>query len=279
MNLQRSARSSVPVLGAGQVYDAIVAAHAAPEWCVLSEVADATSGRASRRADAVAMNMWASRNLEIRGFEIKVSRSDLKRELVDPSKADAVGKYCHTWCLATPTGLVRSDDLVPASWGIFEVGEDGLGRFKRLPTSRPAEEVSALSRMFAAALVRAASDELTKMRTGGEWIRRQDIQAKLDAEFQRGISSAPNEHRHELRDAQARLESLQPIVDELGIKIGNEHLDWNAREIHVALKIGKTLATKYGVNSANRALQDVERALDGLKDARDALAALATKEG
>ena len=121
---------------AANIYDAIVTAHPAPEWAVIAEVSDATGGRASRRADALAMNLWPSRGLEIRGFEIKVSRGDLKRELVDPAKAEAVGAFCHTWALAIPVGLVRASDNVPTCWGLFEVDEKGAGIWTRLPTIR-----------------------------------------------------------------------------------------------------------------------------------------------
>ena len=268
-------------LGAPNIYDAIVAAHAAPEWAVFAEVGDATGGRASRRADALAINLWPSRGLEIRGFEIKVSRSDLKRELEDPSKAEAVGVFCHTWCLATPVGLVRAEDMVPTSWGLFEVSEGApfTGRFKRLPTQRPAEEVKPPSRLFVAAIVRAACAEIDTMRTSHAWVRRENMQAELDKEFQRGLSSAPNEHGVELRDLKAELARVRPILVQLGIDTDSTDWKWSGGSRHTeALKIGLSLVKKYGAVAPENTLRDIERALDGLKEARAAVRRLLPKE-
>ena len=80
--------------------------YAAPEWAILFEVADRTGTGASRRVDAVAMNFYPSRGLEVHGFEIKVSRSDWRRELVDPAKAEANFGACDRRWLVAPPGVV-----------------------------------------------------------------------------------------------------------------------------------------------------------------------------
>ena len=69
------------------------------------EVPNATGGLSKRRADAVAMNLFPSKNYEIRGFEIKISKSDLKRDLDNGSKSNEVAKYCDYWFLVTPRDL------------------------------------------------------------------------------------------------------------------------------------------------------------------------------
>lgn len=268
----------VPNLNAGQVYDAIVAAHPGPEWCVLCEVADATSAQARRRADALAMNMWASRNLEIRGFEIKVHRSDLKRELESPAKAEAVGRYCHTWSLAVPEGLVRGSDSVPPSWGIFEVDAKGVGKWARQPTMRPAEEVAQPSRLFTAAIARAACAEVAQMRNGGDWIRRADVQAKLDAEYERGMKNAPNDHAGTLALLQAKVSEMQPIVDLLGIELGPARWKWNTREVVRALKLGQALQAKFGGSAVKMAIDNVVRAAEALEGIPEVLRSLLVEE-
>lgn len=74
----------------------------------------------SRYADAVAMNLWPSRGLAIHGFEVKVSRSDWKKELNQPEKSAPIQKFCDFWHIVAPEGLVDEADLPPA-WGLLEV--------------------------------------------------------------------------------------------------------------------------------------------------------------
>lgn len=256
---------------AAQIYDAIVVAHPNPEWAVLSEVSDATGGRASRRADAVALNLWPSRGLEIRGFEIKVSRGDLRREFEDPSKADAVGAYCHTWCLATPVGLVKADDPVPAMWGLFEVGEDGAGRFKRLPTSRPPTDVKEPTRLFMAAIARAASAEVTGMRKGGEWIRRESIQEKLNSEYKRGVEDAPKTDERERESMRAKLDMVRPIMAQLGLDIDVKRWDFHPDRHLLALRIGQAMLHRWGDEAVTRILKDIADSIDHLTKAAEVL--------
>src|ERR1700693_1206177 len=57
-----------------------------PDYGIVFEVAKSTGHAAHRHLDAVAMDLWPSRGLELHGIEIKVSKQDLKRELADPAK-------------------------------------------------------------------------------------------------------------------------------------------------------------------------------------------------
>lgn len=259
-----------------QIFDAIAAAHTAPEWATFSEVGDATGVRASRRADALAMNLWPSRGLEIRGFEIKVSRSDLKRELDDPSKAEAIGRFCNTWCLATPVGLVRAEDMIPVTWGLFEVAENGKGSFKRLPTPRPDSEVIQPSRLFVAALARAANTEICSMRTGGGWIRTESIADRIEQAYQSGIQAAPRESARKIRELEDQIKQLLPLAAELGIDMDKPNYQ---RELPPelalsALRAGMALFHRYGSSIIEQAVRSVDSAIDGLKQARKNLAVI-----
>lgn len=125
-----------------------------PEWAIFTEVADGTGANSRRRADAIAMNMWPSRGLELRAFEVKVSRSDLAGELRDPAKAEAFAQYCNTFYLVTPKGLSKGMDI-PHNWGLIEVHDNGKAIVKRQSefNKNPAE----MTKSFVAGLVRAAS--------------------------------------------------------------------------------------------------------------------------
>jgi hypothetical protein len=267
--------------GAPAVIDAIIAAHAAPEWCVFTEVSDATSGRCSRRADALAMNMWQSRGLEFRGFEVKVDHGDLKRELEDPSKAEAIGRFCDTWCLAYPAGLVRPDDMIPPAWGLFEVNEKG-GRFRRLPTWRPKDEVVQPTRVFTAAIARAAHAELEVVHRGELWVRRSDIQEKLNAEFRRGVETAPKEQGYRLHDLEEKEKQLNEILAALGVEQNGVICEWSKKadidETIKALKLGVALKDKWGEPLPVKALDGIKAAIGHLTNASKALKPLTTGE-
>lgn len=130
-----------------------------PEWSLFFEVGSGTGANCRRRVDALAMNMYPSRGLSLLGFEIKVSRSDLKRELDRPDKAEAVGSYCDEWWLAVPAGLITQDDPIPVPWGIMECKSGNL------KVTKKAEHLNAkpVTREFMAAVLRSAGkvDEAT----------------------------------------------------------------------------------------------------------------------
>lgn len=73
----------------------------------------------ARRADA----LWVPfgvRSGEIEGFEIKVSRADLMRELADPTKAEWAA-FCTRWWLLVPIELAEdaADADLPVGWGVM----------------------------------------------------------------------------------------------------------------------------------------------------------------
>lgn len=100
-----------------------------PEWYLGFEVGNGTGCECTRHADAVAVNAYPSRGFEVRGFEIKVSRSDLKSELENGAKAEAVAKYCNYWFLVVPKGLTK-DMMIPEPWGIIEYFDGKLRQKK-----------------------------------------------------------------------------------------------------------------------------------------------------
>lgn len=120
-------------------------------WAFLTHVRSETGASgAGRTADAIAMQLWPSRGLELHGFEVKVTRSDLLRELKDPVKAEEIARYCHRWWLAVPRGLCDLGEVPPA-WGLYEI--DGRG----VSTTKPAEprsDVTPVGYSFLASLLR-----------------------------------------------------------------------------------------------------------------------------
>lgn len=116
------------------------------------EVAAGTGAHARRHMDAVVMELWPSRGLTLHAIEIKVSKSDLKRELRDGQKAEEIAQYCDFMSIAAPLGMVKVSDL-PSAWGLIE-----MDRAENLRTTREPKKTKsrAVDRSFMAAMIRAA---------------------------------------------------------------------------------------------------------------------------
>lgn len=127
---------------------------AGSEWAVFFEVADGTGANSRRYADAVAMNLWPSRGLELHGFEIKVSRSDWLSELKNPEKSAAIQQYCDRWWIITPAGIIKPGEM-PPTWGQYEVSDKGQ---IRQIIAAPKLEAKDINRNFIAALLRRAGE-------------------------------------------------------------------------------------------------------------------------
>lgn len=92
-----------------------------PEWGLFFEV----PGPNGRRADAIAFNLYPSRNFRTIGFEIKATRSDWKRELKDASKNDwHIGQVDDWYVIAGRKGIVKESEL-PDGWGLYEMKGGG----------------------------------------------------------------------------------------------------------------------------------------------------------
>jgi hypothetical protein len=121
-------------------------------WIVLPQVRDATGAGAGRTCDALALNAWPSRGLELQGFELKISRGDWLRELRQPAKAESIFRYCDRWWIvaAGGAGLVEAGELF-ATWGLMSVTDKG-----RITIVRDAPKLQAqpFDRVFVAAMMR-----------------------------------------------------------------------------------------------------------------------------
>lgn len=124
-----------------------------PRWVFATHVKDAPGFYGSRTADAVAMDMWNSKGLELHGHEVKVSRADWLRELRDPEKATAVGRYCDRWWLVVPDPSIVREGELPSDWGILVAAPDGCRAVLPAPKRKPVP----VDRAFMAAMLRATA--------------------------------------------------------------------------------------------------------------------------
>lgn len=77
-----------------------------------------------RTADAIVASVYPSRGLWLAGVEIKVTKTDWRKELRDPDKSEDVRRFCKYWYVASPSGIVPEGE-VPEDWGLIYVRADG----------------------------------------------------------------------------------------------------------------------------------------------------------
>lgn len=80
----------------------------------------------ARILDAVVQDMWRSSGFALHGFEVKVSRSDLRRELADPSKAGAFCDCLDYFWLVVPSKTLIEGFTLPTEWGVYTAAGGGL---------------------------------------------------------------------------------------------------------------------------------------------------------
>lgn len=126
-----------------------------PEWALLSQVRNGTgyTRRVTRTADAMALGLYPSRGIHLHGFEIKVSRADLKRELTEPDKAESICRFCEFWWIVAPAEVVSGMEL-PPTWGVLIPKDGKLVIQKQGPLLSP----DPLDKPFIASLFRSAQE-------------------------------------------------------------------------------------------------------------------------
>lgn len=246
---------------AADIRKAMLARWNAQEWAIMWEVTPATGAVARQRyADAVMMSLWPSRGLELHGVEIKVSRSDWKREAADPTKAERVGAYCDRWWVHVGPGVIHDLSEVPPAWGVREF--DG----KAWKTLREAEktEAKALDRGFLASLLRRADgDRRNEVRQAAEAMireQREAINKRIEDEVGYRLSGLKNECerlRRQMADFEAASGlSLSGFIGSSDAKEVGRLVAW-VRKTGVAQRYGGILSF---IERGQKALTDLQEA-------------------
>lgn len=135
-----------------------------PRYAFVTHVRDGAGFQATRTLDAVVMDTWLSSGLALHGIEVKVSRSDWRRELAQPWKAAAFVRFVDYFWVAAARHVVKVEEL-PDGWGLIETRGAGLlatVQARRLTRERLPEGVrEPLNRSFTASLMRAACRSYT----------------------------------------------------------------------------------------------------------------------
>ena len=152
----------------------------------IAEEVGLTTGFSHRRLDMMVLDCYNSDGFRIDGFEIKVSTSDLRRELEDPEKHVAFFDVIDYYTLAVPNGVTEPlMDIIPKKWGILIVNEDGSTRYKRKALALEDRKADApVPRAFLASITRAIQSM-------------QPSEQELRAEYERGRKDEKeSEERH-----------------------------------------------------------------------------------
>lgn len=166
----------------------------APEAVLLEEVGDGTGFACRRHLDAISMGCWPSTGLDLCGYEIKVSRSDWRKELDQPEKAAPFLEFLDAFWVVAPPGIVKLEEL-PQGWGLMEPTRNG----SRLKTARRSElrpegeKPAPPDRHFLASLLRKANDARAPNEKDRGKIRsevRQEMKGEAREDFELELASA-----------------------------------------------------------------------------------------
>ncbi len=178
-------------------------------WVVFEQVASGTGAMSRRYADAVAMNLWPSKGLEILGFEVKSSRGDWLRELRSRRKVeDGVYRYCDRWyVVAGGPGIVELDE-VPKNWGLLEPSGRGLKVTKVAPELSPDD----VERIFLACVLRRAA-------TAKNFTSADALRAERNRGFEDGRKFEYDQVRYELERLRLVVAKTKEFEKASGISI------------------------------------------------------------
>ncbi len=199
------------------LYEAITRKFPPPEWVVMPEVRNATGvTHVARTADAIAVSTYPSRGLIVDGFEIKVTKSDWKRELENPDKAEEIARYCDHWWVVAPAGVIPPG-TVPGGWGLLEAKKSGL--FKTIVA--PKLDPEPLSRAFLVSILRSAH---TLVETAE---RRSPAKVAVDDAWQEGYekgkASGARARGYRLEQLQALEKKVREFKERSGIDLDSYH--------------------------------------------------------
>lgn len=148
---------------ADDIYALLVKRHSEKpgQYAYAGEVCDQT-GWANRRLDFVAVACWPSDGFKVNAFEIKISKSDLRRELEHPEKHNIFFEDIDTYSLAAPDYVIDMS-VIPKKWGVYAVVMEN-GKFvlkcKRKPLALHDDKngEATMRKKFAVSLIRACME-------------------------------------------------------------------------------------------------------------------------
>ena len=234
-----------------------------PEWALFTEMINGTGFSKRRTADAVAMNTWPSRGLELWGFEIKRSRQDWKRELEDPAKAEVMASNCDRWYLVVDDEKIVQPGELPPAWGLMAPRGGKLAVKVEATKLEPKE----WSKPFIAALLRRAAMESVDQLA---------INASKAAGYEEGLKAGLEQARRDASYDAKELDHWRQFEKEfeaatgMNLRYGIHDLENRGKSLRAFLD-GSPSAL---VRQAEKAQDIIKRALADTTEAVEALRAI-----
>lgn len=246
-------------IGAGTISNLLAAKYCPPTWAYLEQVRNRTGYGRERYADGVAFNLWPSQGMEVHGFEVKVDRPDLMRELRDPGKAGAIQRFCDRWWLVLADEKLIQPGELPPTWGLMVVVGDKVPKLKSV-TAAPKLEPEPLARTFVASVMRNFEQNFVAKRVHDDLKRDIERQAKELAtqQFQQMQNRADNgtaSVRIENDNLKAKIQRFEELA---GVSI----TDWDLGNIVHAVQ----LVRNGGLNRVEQRLTELRMRAQAILD-------------
>lgn len=192
---------------ASEVKDLLRDMHSDVSRWVTAEEVPVKTGGGSRRLDFVAMECWESRGHALWGFEVKVSKADLGREIRDPSKHTCFFECLDYYSIAAPEEIVDVNK-VPEAWGIAVVRDNEI-RWRRMPQPLHGDRLlDDIPKSFTASFARRAV-----ACSGGQDACRQAREQGIEAGTKRAFEEAENKAKR----LQESIDAYKVVFEELGL--------------------------------------------------------------
>lgn len=192
---------------ASEVKDLLRDMHSDVSRWVTAEEVPVKTGGGNRRLDFVAMECWESRGHALWGFEVKVSKADLAREIRDPSKHTCFFECLDYYSIAVPEEIVDVD-AIPEAWGIAVVRDNEI-RWRRMPQPLHGDRLlEETPKSFVASFARRAVAS-----SGGRDACRQAREQGIEA----GKKKAFEEAEYKAKRLQESLDAYETVFKELGL--------------------------------------------------------------
>lgn len=258
-------KAETPALAEGQLVSRICDRFPRPEWAAFAQIRNGAGFRADRTLDAIAINTWPSRGLEVHGFECKSSRGDWLREKHDPAKAEAFLPFCDRWWLVVGREDIVQPGELPPTWGLLVPRGTGL----LAKVEAPKLESRPLDRHLLSVILRRAAEPSTSEEP------KLALQAARDAGYEDGKKSA----REAGGTAAARVARLEKMVADFEKASGLSLNSWAAGRLGGAV----SFVMGGGLEQQEQRMRSLMKAAEGIaaavKDGLDALpAALGSAE-
>lgn len=224
-------------------------------YAVVEEVG-LTTGFSHRRIDMIVLDCFESNKFRVDGFEIKVSTSDLRRELEVPEKHTAFFDLIDYYTLVCPKNVAEPVlDIIPQRWGILIVNENGSTRYKRKPLALKEPLNEFVPRAFFASLMRAV-------------VQRKPNEMELKERYDDGFEAGKRSYERnrsfmesEIKRKYESIEAYERMMSRFRLW-NNEDIDKAMNEFEAFRKLEVDMTVK-AIDQTLEELMELKNKLDG----------------